>query len=174
MPDIRGFPPIATRTARILILGSMPGRASLDADKYYAHPQNAFWPIMGELVGADPDLPYRSRVTALKVAGVALWDVLSSCEREGSLDADIRKGSIVANDFVSFFAAHQKITDVFFNGTMAETSFRRHVLPLIGHTSLHYARLPSSSPAHASLSRAHKLELWRKAFEDRGIITAIR
>ncbi len=174
MASTRGFPPIAARTARILILGSMPGQASLDADRYYAHPQNSFWPIMGELVGADPDLPYRSRARALKSAGIALWDVLASCERQGSLDADIQKRSIVVNDFVRFFANHPRVTDVFFNGTMAEASFRRHVLPLIGHTSLRYIRLPSTSPAHASLSRTRKLELWRNAFEARGIITAIR
>lgn len=170
MPYVHSFPPIENRKARLLILGSMPGRASLTANKYYAHPQNAFWPIMGALVGADPALPYRTRVAALRAAGIALWDVLASCEREGSLDADIRHDSVVVNDFASFFAAHPKITDVLFNGGMAETCFRRYVAPVIDSTSLRFARMPSTSPANASLSRGRKLDAWRTALLERGII----
>lgn len=174
MPQVHSFPPIENRKARVLILGSMPGAASLRAGQYYAHPHNAFWPIMGALAGADPALPYRVRTAALKAAGIALWDVLASCDREGSLDADIRHDSVVANDFPGFFAAHPHLTDVFFNGGMAQTCFRRHVMPLIGGTPLRFARLPSTSPANASLSRARKLELWQAALQERGIITAIR
>ncbi len=174
MPHVRSFPPIENRKARILILGSMPGRASLAASEYYAHPQNAFWPIMDALVGADPALPYRARTAALKAAGIALWDVLASCERESSLDADIRHDSLMVNDFAGFFETHPKITDVFFNGGMAETCFRRYVTPLIDCTSLSIARLPSTSPANASFSRNRKLETWRKALQERGIIMAVR
>ena len=166
----RSFSPIENRKARILILGSMPGAASLRAGQYYAHPHNAFWPIMGALVGADPALPYRARTAALKAAGIALWDVLASCEREGSLDADIRHDSVVVNDFPVFFAAHPHLTDVFFNGGMAETCFRRHVALHIGGTPLRFARLPSTSPANASISRARKLELWQGAFQEQGIM----
>lgn len=174
MASVRSFPPIENRQARVLILGSMPGAASLRAGQYYAHPQNAFWPIMGALVGADPSLPYRARVTALKAAGIALWDVLASCEREGSLDADICKDSIVANDFAGFFAAHPRITDILFNGGMAEASYRRHVAQFMDCTSLRFARMPSTSPANASLSRNRKLDAWRIALQERGIIMAIR
>ena len=174
MVSLRGFPPIANRNAKILVLGSMPGAASLAADEYYAHPQNAFWPIMGALVGADPALPYHARTAALKAAGIALWDVLASCERKGSLDTDIRSDSIVANDFASFFTSHRKITEVLFNGAMAETCFLRHVAPLIDGTSIRFLRMPSTSPANASLSRSRKLEQWRTAFEERGIIATTR
>ena len=160
-PHIRSFPPIGAPDATLLILGSMPGKASLLANQYYAHPRNAFWPIMGELFGASPDLPYARRVRVLEHAGVAVWDVLASCTRGSSLDSDIDKGSIVPNDFVSFFHAHPRIERVFFNGATAEASFRRHVLPRLAATTLRLKRLPSSSPANASWSHARKLRAWR-------------
>jgi len=172
MPLVSSFPPLENPAARLLILGSMPGTASLRAGQYYAHPHNAFWPIMGALVGADPTLPYPARMAALKAAGIALWDVLASCEREGSLDADIRHDSVVVNDFAGFFATHPKIAAVLFNGSMAETAFRRHVLPLVDCASLRLTRMPSTSPANASWSRTRKLEHWRRAFQERGIIVA--
>lgn len=160
MTHVHGFPPVEDSTASILILGSMPGKESLRAGQYYAHPRNAFWKIMGELVGAFPSLPYQSRIQILKSAGIALWDVLDSCQRHSSLDSDIVKATITANDCKSFFAAHPNITQVFFNGLMAEKFFRRHVLPLLEPLTLHYQRLPSTSPAHASLSYEQKLQAW--------------
>ena len=160
-PYIHSFPPIAARNATLLILGSMPGKASLLANQYYAHPRNAFWPIMGALFGAGPDLAYARRVRVLRHAGVALWDVLASCTRGNSLDSDIDEESIVANDFASFFRAHPRIQRVFFNGAKAEASFRRHVLPRLAATTLRLARLPSSSPANASWSLTRKLRAWR-------------
>ncbi|WP_281984683.1 DNA-deoxyinosine glycosylase [Azonexus hydrophilus] len=160
MADVCSFPPVAAPGARILILGSMPGRASLDAGRYYAHPHNAFWPIVGELFGFSPELPYPARLLALQAAGVALWDVIAACEREGSLDADIVAGSVRANDFPAFFAAHPGVRDVFFNGAAAEQAFRRHVLPALAATGLRLQRLPSTSPAHAALNRAAKLAAW--------------
>jgi double-stranded uracil-DNA glycosylase len=155
---IRSFAPIAGRGARILILGSMPGVASLKAQQYYAHPQNAFWPIMGTLLGFDPSAPYARRKRALEAACIAVWDVLLSCERRGSLDTMIENEA--ANDFNAFFRAQRGITHVFFNGAKAETSFRRHVLPQM-RASLSYARLPSTSPANAGLPRRRKLAAWR-------------
>ena len=158
---LNGFPPIANREARILILGSMPGRASLAAGQYYAHAQNAFWPIISELLGVDARASYRVRAMALKSARIALWDVLRSCAREGSLDTMIAKDSEVANDFASFFGAHPRITRVYFNGAKAEACFRRHVLPQIGDRPLGYFRLPSTSPANASMRPEQKLLAWR-------------
>jgi hypoxanthine-DNA glycosylase len=165
MSHIQSFPPIADATANILILGSMPGRESLRAGQYYAHPRNAFWTIMGELVGAAPTLPYQTRTQKLKSAGIALWDVLASCTRHSSMDADIDAASICPNDFASFLLKHPNITHIFFNGGMAEQCFRKQVQPLLaplpGHRPLHYQRLPSTSPAHASMSYQQKLKAWK-------------
>lgn len=161
MPRIQSFPPIEHPSATILILGSMPGKESLRAGQYYAHPRNAFWPIMGELAGAAPALPYKARIEKLKTAGIALWDVLASCTRYSSMDADIEVDSICANDFASFFRKHPRITHVFFNGAMAEQCFRKFVLPSLPPRPLHFQRLPSTSPANASRSFEQKLAAWR-------------
>lgn len=138
----------------------MPGTASLEVLEYYAHKQNAFWRIMGDLFGAGRALPYGERLAKLQAAGVALWDVIAACEREGSLDADIVGASVRANDFSSFFADHPGIEQVYFNGAAAEQAFRRNVLPGLGGRHLRLCRLPSTSPAHASLSYEEKLAAW--------------
>lgn len=160
MPRIHSFAPIADAAAETLILGSMPGRASLAAGQYYAHAQNAFWRILGELLGFDARAPYAERTQALKAAHIALWDVLHSCERTGSLDAGIDRQTLVANDFAGFLQAHPRIRRIYFNGSTAETCFHRHVAPqLVRH--LQFARLPSTSPAHAAMPYAEKLQAWR-------------
>lgn len=160
MPVIHSFAPVADGTARVLILGSMPGVESLRAGHYYAHPRNAFWRIMGELVGATPELAYTARIQRLRTAGIALWDVLAACMRDGSLDASIEPRSIIANDLVSFLAQHRGITHVYFNGATAERCFARHVQPGLGTGTLQLQRLPSTSPAHAAMSYAQKLQAW--------------
>jgi hypoxanthine-DNA glycosylase len=166
MAKVRCFPPIADEHARILILGSMTGLESLRANQYYAHPRNAFWPVMGEIAGAFPALPYEQRTEKLRAAGIALWDVLDSCIRPGSLDADIAPDSVHPNDFAAFFGAHPHIERVYFNGAMAEQSFRKHVLPHLAHPPLRLQRLPSTSPANASLRLEQKLEIWKTAILD--------
>ncbi len=167
MLRVRSFPPIENTRARVLILGSMPGGASLRASQYYAHPQNLFWRIMGDLLGADPGLSYAARVRLLKSNGIALWDVLESCVREGSLDTAIEEDSIVVNDFESFYLTHPRVEKVFFNGTKAETTYRRYVLGARGAVlpSLEYRRLPSTSPAHASLKFEQKRDAWKAVVE---------
>jgi hypoxanthine-DNA glycosylase len=159
--DIAGFAPLAQASARVLILGSMPGKASLAAGQYYAHPRNAFWPILGELAGACPNLAYAERCQILTAKGIAVWDVLKSCRRPSSLDADIDKSSIIANDFAAFFANHPQLQQVYFNGATAEQSFRRHVGMALDLSHLRFQRLPSTSPAHAAMSYPQKLEVWR-------------
>jgi len=99
----------------------MPGAMSLSAGQYYAHPRNAFWKIMGELVGAGPDAPYAERAAILQARRIALWDVLHSCIRAGSLDADIRDEA--PNDFAAFFATHPRIKRIGCNGAKAAASF---------------------------------------------------
>ena len=158
---VQSFDPIADRNAEILILGSMPGRASLAAGRYYAHAQNVFWRIVSDLLEIDARSPYQSRVEALQSARIAVWDVLQSCVREGSLDTMIEKETEVANDFRAFFRAHRRITRIFFNGAKAQASFRRHVLHDLDRGPAIFVRLPSTSPANASLSYARKLGAWQ-------------
>lgn len=165
MPQLRCFSPVADADAKVLILGSMPGAASLRANQYYAHPRNLFWRIIGELTGADPASPYAHRLHALKSARIALWDVLQSCTRQGSLDADIDDATLVPNDFESFFRCHPDITRVFFNGAKAEQCYRKYVLPFVGTGPIEYLRLPSTSPAHAAMSFERKLDAWRAVTE---------
>jgi len=161
---IRGFPPIARPSARVLILGSMPSVASLVAGEYYAHPRNLFWPIMAEILGFDPGARYARRTAALARARIALWDVVASCVRPGSLDTSIRNDSIVANDFPAFLAAHPRISRVCFNGRKAEAAWRRHVAARLPATDKFDCRLlPSTSPAHAGMGYRDKLRIWRDA-----------
>jgi TDG/mug DNA glycosylase family protein len=162
MSRVRSFAPLAHPSARVLILGSMPGVRSLEAGQYYAHPQNAFWRVMGTILGFDAQAPYEDRVEALKTSGIALWDVLHSCVRPGSLDSAIEHGSRVPNDFAGFFQRHPAVEQVCFNGAEAERSFRLHVLVGLGIESLRYVRLPSTSPAY-TMSFADKLMAWRAA-----------
>jgi hypoxanthine-DNA glycosylase len=166
MAHVRGFPPIARPDARILILGSMPSRESLARQQYYAHPRNAFWPVVTQLLGIDAE-SYPERSAALARRGVALWDVLQACFRSGSLDSAIDDRSIVTNDFPAFFDAHPDIRRVFFNGAKAEAVYRRHVLPLLAEpaAALPLLRLPSTSPAHAGMSLAQKTTAWRAITE---------
>ena len=162
---VRSFPPIADRNARLLILGSMPGTASLEAHQYYAHPRNAFWPIVEALWQVPRELDYSVRVAALRAAGVAVWDVLAQCRRPTSLDSDIDAASIVANDFADFFHRHPGIRFIGFNGGTAATLYRRHVLPALPQQlrDLPTVQLPSTSPAHAGRTLQQKLRLWRAA-----------
>ena len=159
VPD-HGFGPVSRPDARVLVLGSMPGRASLAAHQYYAFPRNAFWPLMGEFFGAGPSLPYAERLGRLLDAGVALWDVLASCRRPGSLDAAIVAESARPNDFGAFFAVHARLRAVFFNGQAAARWFERAVAPGLAHAPP-TRTLPSTSPANASWSYERKREAWR-------------
>ena len=152
-----GFLPISTPTSRVLILGSMPGQASLRQAAYYAHPRNVFWRIMEALFDVPTTLPYAQRTIQLAQCGVAVWDVCAMAYRPGSLDTDIRPDSVVANDFAGFFESHPQITRVCFNGAKAAQLYRKHVkLDLC----MEYCELPSTSPTHASLSWDQKLARW--------------
>jgi double-stranded uracil-DNA glycosylase len=161
---LHGFRPVADRGARVLLLGSMPSEASLAANRYYAYRHNQFWRIAGELCGFAPDAPYAARCAGLKRSRIALWDVIESCVRPGSLDSSIRDDSLRVNDFSGFFAAHPRICRVCFNGRKAESAWRRHVLPTLPKSLvLEYRLLPSTSPAHAGMSYRSKLRVWRSA-----------
>lgn len=159
---LTGLAPIARADARVLILGSMPGARSLAQQQYYAHPQNRFWPFMELLFGIGVELPYADRSKRLSDRGIAVWDVLRHCEREGSLDTRIRANTEVANDFAGFFAGHRQLESVFFNGRKAEAAFRRHVLGSGIDVPFRLVSLPSTSPANAALSIEHRLREWRQ------------
>ena len=160
---ITGFPPLGSTRATILILGSMPGAASLQAQEYYAYKHNAFWRIMQALYGISADAPYRKRCRLLMQQGVAVWDTVHRCIRETSSDSDILTGSVVANDFDTFYRRHRRINHIYFNGTAAARLYQRHVLPLLPPNTAALARttLPSTSPANAALSFADKLTRWQ-------------
>ena len=164
MHPVTSFSALSLPNARLLILGSMPGAVSLRAQQYYAHPRNSFWPIMARVAGIDAAAPYHVRVEALMRCGVAVWDVLQSCVRSGSLDSSIQRGTRVPNDFEAFFAGHPAIRRVCFNGTEAQTSYNRYVMPQLKAREIRYVRLPSTSPAHA-VALEHKLAAWRAAME---------
>jgi double-stranded uracil-DNA glycosylase len=157
------LPLIAAPDARVLILGSAPSVLSLQKQEYYGNPHNAFWPLMAESLGRAGAEDYAARTQMLLEARIALWDVLASAERPGSLDASIVATTAVVNDFEAFFAGHPQVRAVFFNGRTARAFWDREVegrqaLP----AGLALTTLPSTSPAHTTLTRAKKLEVWRQ------------
>jgi hypoxanthine-DNA glycosylase len=156
-PLLHGFPPIIGDGAGVLILGNMPSVLSLAAAQYYGNPRNAFWRIMGEIFGFDAAAPYDVRTSALTSHGVAVWDVLRSCRRVGSLDSAVESASMAPNDFQAFFDAHPTIQLVIFNGAAAEKNFNRLVRV---RTDLRFVRLPSTSPAQ-TMRYEEKLAAWR-------------
>lgn len=150
----------------------MPGEKSLDSDEYYAHPRNAFWPIMLAIASGYPapvvGLPrpsYAQRVALITAAGFGVWDVLAQCERAGSLDSAIVRGTEKANDIAGLARKRPELRCIGFNGKAAERLFRRHVLPNAegSLSSLRLVSLPSTSPAHAALSIEQKFERWAEA-----------
>jgi len=156
------FPPVVSAKPETLILGSMPGVKSLQEQQYYAHPQNSFWRILGALFDMQVTT-YPQRVALIKKNRLALWDVLSSCERPGSLDSKIDPETIEVNDFNSFLQEYAQITRVFFNGATAEKEFTRRVLPRLPKdvaARLTLKRLPSTSPAHAGVRVGKKIQEW--------------
>lgn len=163
MTRIHSFPPVVDRYAQLLILGSMPGVASLQRQQYYAHPQNVFWRIMSDLFGTPNEMPYHERLAAIQRQGIAIWDVLGSCERQGSLDSDIVESSIEPNDIAGLMSNYTGIRRLCFNGRKAESSFRRHIGQARLPRAVELRPLPSTSPAHAGVSYAAKLQAWAAA-----------
>ena len=148
----------------MLVVGSMPGVISLTAQRYYANPHNLFWRVMSELAGAHPELPYEARVARLHAAGIAVWDTLKSCERGGSLDSAIVRGTEVPNDFAGLLTKYRSIRAIALNGGKARDVFRRHVVPTLDEATLAritLLELPSTSPANASQKLDAKLDRWR-------------
>ncbi len=149
------FPPVVRADCRLLVLGSLPGAASLAAGRYYANPRNRFWQLMGAVLDTDLEAqPYETRLETLLAAGVGLWDVISSAHRPGSLDSAIR--SVEANDLTELAAGLPNLRAAAFNGAKAFAIGSRR----LAGTDLPMICLPSSSPANARLSYAAKARAW--------------
>ena len=161
---INSFAATEIAQAQVLILGSMPGVASLRAAQYYAHPRNAFWPLMARLCDFDATSSYEARLDALHRTGIGLWDVLASCERSGSLDAAIAPQSVRINSIALMLNAQPTLRAIALNGETAAKLFRKFVLPEMTDTrraSVQVFALPSTSPAHASKSFEEKWQAWQ-------------
>ncbi|MFT5895772.1 MAG: TDG/mug DNA glycosylase family protein [bacterium] len=188
------FPPILGSQVHTLILGTVPGQASLKATQYYAHPRNAFWPIMMAIIANrekgteglkfNPSVPfsyepaksldYTHRCQQLSDNGYAIWDVLASCTRPGSLDSKIVKGTEQPNDIANLVRTHPELTCIVCNGRTAENLLKRHItkaLPRPVHiqstkgdelppNAIRLLSLPSTSPSMASLTLADKYQVW--------------
>ena len=166
MTRVQSFAPILGKHPRILILGSMPGIASLEALQYYAHPRNVFWPIMADLFSFDAETDYAQRIAQISEAPVILWDTLKRCDRPGSLDANIKRASVEANDIPGLLAEHRGIRAVACNGATSANYFRRLILPQIPAVfEIELLPMPSTSPANAGMSFAQKLTAWRRLLD---------
>lgn len=151
------FPPSADENTRLLILGSLPGDASIRQGEYYAHRGNAFWSLLGDVLGEDlRGLPYAMRLKRLRMRGVGLWDVIESADREGSLDSAIRGAEL--RDLSLFTACLPLLRAIAFNGRTAALHGRRQIGP---QSALALIDLPSSSGAYASMPREKKAQAWR-------------
>ncbi len=152
-----GLPPVIDERARVLILGSFPSTASLAAQQYYAHPQNLFWRILGEIVGQPlKTLAYPERIAAARAAGIAIWDIYVSCSREGSLDSAIRDG--IPNDLAGLKKSAPALRRVCFNGRTAARRIKE-----VEAQGFEVFVLPSTSPANAGTKYEDKLARWRDA-----------
>ena len=158
-----GLLPSVDASARILILGSMPGAASLSAQQYYAHPANRFWPLMAHLLNEPAaSKVYEERLSMLRRHHIALWDSIDTCDREGSLDSDIR--NVKANDFNAFLKKWPNIRTIGLNGGKAYATFAKSNQSLLSRPGLRILKLPSTSPANARWRIDDLIEAWRELF----------
>ena len=163
MALVHSFEPIIGREPRILILGSMPGVLSLKATQYYANPRNAFWSIMAELFNINIEDNYQSRVEQVANLPLILWDTLKACHREGSLDSKILGQQIEANNIPDLVKRYDEIRAIAFNGAASEKYFRQLVIEnMPGNRDIELIKMPSTSPANASMSYQQKLTAWRR------------
>ena len=154
----KSFAPVYTPEANILIVGSMPGVKSLADAQYYAHPRNAFWPILFDVFGAEPTADYEAKKELIRANGLALWDAAGVCEREGSLDSNMR--DVVYNDFASLYARCPHIHTVLCNGAAAHSLFVKS--GFAGDRRV--LRMPSTSPAY-TMAYEKKLSIWKETIQ---------
>ena len=161
---LQGLPPVIARHSRLVVLGSFPGVTSLQAQQYYGHPRNHFWPLVGALWGMDlVALPYAGRLTEVRRRGLGLWNVYAGCRRQGSLDSAIEDPDF--NDLASLRRRAPGLQLVAHNGGESARAMRQ-----VQALGLPVVQLPSSSPANASWSFERKLAAWRAAFTQAGVL----
>lgn len=154
------LPPVVDTSTKVLIVGSMPSKQSLEKQQYYGNPRNHFWPIVGEILAVAMPMDYEERLELLREHGIGLWDTIASCERKGSLDAAIRNEK--PNDFHALLKQYPNIRLLIFNGTKAFDVFKKHVgFEVL--TNRPYKKMPSSSPIPGKNIKSfeEKLEDWR-------------
>lgn len=160
---VSSFPAQVGANCRVLVLGTVPSLRSLELRQSYGHSQNLFWPFMGELFDAGPELPYAERIARLHKLGIGIWDVYKQVERPGSLDSSIVRSSEVPNAIPRLLAKYPTIRAIALNGAKAAEGYRRHIEPEFDpavRERIEVLALPSTSPANASISRNEKLEKW--------------
>ena len=161
---LQGLPPVIARDTRLVVLGSFPSVASLQAGEYYAHPRNHFWPILSALWNEDlRALPYAKRIAFVRARGLGIWDVYAACRRDGSLDTEIEDAQ--PNDLASLKRRAPRLQAMAHNG--GESARSIHLTRALG-VEVH--RLPSTSPANASWSFERKLAAWRAMFALHGLV----
>lgn len=160
---LEGLAPVVDANTRLVVLGSFPGVASLQAQQYYGHPRNHFWPVLAALWQLDlRAASYAQRIAAVRAHGLGIWDVYASCERIGSLDSAIENARL--NDLASLTRRAPQLQAIAHNG--GESARAMRVTRALG---LPVHRLPSTSPANASWSFERKLAAWRAVFEEHGV-----
>ena len=161
-----GFTPHIDKKCTHIILGSMPSIASLDAQQYYAHPQNRFWPLMAQILehGPAPER-YEDRLAMLLRHHIALWDSIAACDREGSLDSAIKNER--GNDFSALLAEYPRIHTICFNGGKSFQCFKKYNKELLSHQDIHFYKLPSTSPANARWTFEKLEDIWKIPFSKR-------
>lgn len=159
--EVQSFPPIIDGQSTLLVLGSMPGTASLAKHQYYGHPRNHFWPVLYGLAGLAVAEDYGQRLAFAKERGVALWDVIAACEREGSLDSSIREA--VPNDLPGLLAEYPAIRALAFNGNKSYDTYKKHFAGHAMNDRVSLLRLPSTSPIPTARMRTteDRIEAWR-------------
>lgn len=166
MSVVHSFEPVIGTHPKILILGSIPGVQSLQASQYYGNPRNVFWPIMDNLFGIDASQPYAQRIKQLSQLPIILWDIIKVCHRAGSLDSNIQQHTLEANNILVLLQEFLTITLIAFNGAAAEKHFIKLAKPLLPENSnINLIRLPSTSPANASMTFAEKITCWQRLLD---------
>ena len=161
---VASFAPQVGARCRVLVLGTVPSQRSLELRQSYGHAQNLFWSFMGELFDAGVELPYAERIRRLHALGIGIWDVFEQVERPGSLDASIVRASEIPNAIVPLLQREPTIGVIALNGGKAAEGFARHIAPQFDaalRARVEILKLPSTSPANASIARAEKLRRWQ-------------